>query len=76
MVSNDIKLPFNTVPVGIIFNDSAFVTICFHENEVIQDFINYTAKKKSYIKDDFSVEIDAVIWSLVLEIFKTNCPQN
>lgn len=63
VVSNDIKLPFNTVPVGIIFNDSAFVTICFHENEVIQDFINYTAKKKSYIKDDFDLVLKLMLSS-------------
>lgn len=63
VVSKDAKLPFNTVPVGVIFNDSYFVTICFHENEVIQDFINYTAKKKLYIRNDFDLVLKLMLSS-------------
>ncbi|CAM4019604.1 magnesium transporter CorA family protein [Flavobacterium antarcticum] len=63
ILSNDVKLPFNTVPVGIIFNESVFVTICFHENEVIQDFINFTTKKKTYIKNDFDLVLKLMLSS-------------
>lgn len=63
VVNKDPKLPFNTVPVGIIFKDSVFVTICFHENEVIRDFVEYTTKKKLYIRNDFDLVLKLMLSS-------------
>jgi magnesium transporter len=63
VVTRDVKLPFNTVPVGIIFNEATFVTICFHENEVIQDFVSYTTKKKTYIKNDYDLVLKLMLSS-------------
>ncbi len=52
--------PFLTVPLGIILKDDIFVTISFHENEIISDFIKYTKIKKITVKN---------FYELILRIF-------
>lgn len=63
VVSKNVKFPFNTVPVGIIFNDSVFVTICFHENAVIGDFVTYTQKKKADILNNYDLVLKLMLSS-------------
>ncbi|MGV9002956.1 magnesium transporter CorA family protein [Flavobacterium sp.] len=65
VVSNDVKLPFYTVPVGIIFNESVLISICFHQNEVIEDFVNYTQKKKANIGNNFDLVLKLLLSSSV-----------
>jgi magnesium transporter len=36
--SDDVKLPFQTIPLGIIFKDDICVIITFYRTEVISDF--------------------------------------
>jgi len=43
--SNDKKVPFSTVPLGIIFKNEIYVSICFFKTEMITDFITYAARK-------------------------------
>lgn len=50
VVSEDVKIPFYTIPVGIVFKDEICVTISFHKNEVLSDFVNYTQKRKAMSK--------------------------
>ena len=49
--SLDKKVPFSTVPLGIIFKDDVYVSICFFKTEMLSDFILYT-KRKSIIKQN------------------------
>ena len=44
--SNDIKLPFQTIPLGLIFKEDVSVTISFYKTEIIADFVSVFAKKK------------------------------
>lgn len=47
------KLPYSTVPIGIIFNEEHLITICFYKTDMIADFINFTQKKKINIQSNF-----------------------
>ncbi|MDD2346443.1 MAG: magnesium transporter CorA family protein [Bacteroidales bacterium] len=64
--TNDPKLPFSTVPMGIIFNDVYFTTICFYKTEMVSDFIQY-AKRKNILKTDnfdlvFRLHLSSSVW--------------
>ena len=39
------SIPFTTVPLGLIFKDDVFISICFYSTEMIPDFIQYTNRK-------------------------------
>jgi magnesium transporter len=66
--SDDIKLPFTTIPLGLIFKDAVFVSICFHKSEIVSDFISYTQKKKIHIIDNydftFRLLLSSSVWFL------------
>ena len=53
--SNDIKLPFHTIPVGIVFKDTVCITLSFHKTEMLTDFVTYTQRKNIDIKDNFDL---------------------
>ncbi len=53
--TNDISLPFATVPLGLIFKNDVFVSVCFHKTEMLPDFIQYTHKKNITIKNHFDL---------------------
>lgn len=65
VVSEDVKIPFYTIPVGIVFKDEICVTISFHKNEVLSDFVNYTQRKKSDVKDNFDLTLKLLLSSSV-----------
>jgi len=43
--SNDVRLPYTTVPLGLVFKEDVFVSICFAQSELIEDFPKYTQRK-------------------------------
>jgi magnesium transporter len=51
--SNDIKLPFQTIPLGVIFKGDICVTITFYKTEIIHDFMLYSRRKNIQVKDNF-----------------------
>lgn len=51
--NTDLKIPYTTVPLGIIFKDEVFVSISFYRCEVIPDFIQFSVRKGILIKDHF-----------------------
>lgn len=64
--TNDTKLPFSTVPLGIVFNDDFFTSICFYKTEMITDFIQFTKRKNITIKDNFDlvlrIHLSSSVW--------------
>lgn len=60
--------PFTTVPLGIIYKDDVFVSVCFHKNDLIPDFIQYTKRKNIKRTDNinfvFRLLLSASIWFL------------
>lgn len=47
------KIPYSTVPIGIIFNENHLVTVCFYKTDMLQDFIAFTQRKKINITSNF-----------------------
>lgn len=39
------NVPFTTVPLGLMFKDDIFISICFYSTELISDFIQYSNRK-------------------------------
>ncbi|MBP7396492.1 MAG: magnesium transporter CorA family protein [Flavobacterium sp.] len=63
--TNNVKLPFNTIPVGIVFKGDICVTISFHKTEMFTDFVVYTQRKGKNIKDNFDLVLKLLLSSSV-----------
>lgn len=63
--SNDVKLPFQTIPVGIVFKGEVCVTVSFQETEMLTDFVTYTKRKSIDIKDNFDLVLKLLLSSSV-----------
>lgn len=63
--SNDVKLPFHTIPVGVVFKEEVCVTISFHQTEMLTDFVAYANKKSIDIKDNFDLVLRLLLSSSV-----------
>lgn len=63
--SNDIKLPFHTIPVGIVFKAEVCVSLSFYKTEMLTDFVSYTQKKGIVIKDHFDLVLRLLLSSSV-----------
>ncbi len=61
--SDDAKLPFNTAPLGIIFKENIFVSICFFQAEILPDFILYTNRKRLFINNHFDLVLKLLLSS-------------
>lgn len=61
-------VPFTTIPLGIIFKDDVFVSVCFYQNELIPDFINYSRRKNIQRTDNinfvFRLLLSSSVWFL------------
>ena len=65
VISDDVKIPFYTIPVGIVFKKEICATISFHKNEVLSDFVNYTQRKNIDVKDNFDLTLKLLLSSSV-----------
>jgi magnesium transporter len=63
--STDKKLPFSTVPLGLIFKDDIFVSICFYKTEMVPDFITYTKRKSIILQNHFDLALRLILSSSV-----------
>nr|WP_294939325.1 magnesium transporter CorA family protein [uncultured Flavobacterium sp.] len=63
--NNDSKLPFTTVPLGIVFKDNIFVSLCFHKTELKDDFVLYTQRKHISIQNHFHLVLKLLLSSSV-----------
>lgn len=61
--SNDAKLPFNTAPLGIIFKEDIFVSLCFHKVELLSDFVSYTKRKSIIVQGHFDLVLRLLLSS-------------
>lgn len=63
--TDNVKLPFNTIPVGIVFKEEICVTISFYKTEMLKDFVIYTQRKNKDIKDNFDLVLKLLLSSSV-----------
>lgn len=62
---NDIKVPFHTIPVGLIFKEDIRITISFCKTEMIADFVQYSKRKNFEVKDNFDLVLRLLLSSSV-----------
>lgn len=62
------RSPYFTVPLGILFKEDVFVTICFYKTDLITDFINFSKRKDIVKLDNFEFVLrfllSASVWFL------------
>jgi magnesium transporter len=65
VITDNVKLPFTTIPVGIVFKEEICVTISFYKTEMLSDFVIYTQRKSKDIKDNFDLVLKLLLSSSV-----------
>lgn len=63
--NNDSSIPYSTVPLGIIFKDDVFVSICFYKTDVLPDFVQFTYRKNINKRDHFDLVLRLMLSSSV-----------
>lgn len=63
--NNDPKLPYSTAPLGLMFKDDIFVSLCFHDCELLTDFVLYSQRKKIGIENPFDLVLKLLLSSSI-----------
>ncbi|OPZ99241.1 MAG: Magnesium transport protein CorA [Bacteroidetes bacterium ADurb.Bin408] len=63
--SNDPKLPFLTAPLGIVFKDDLFISICHVKQDMLNDFSNYSIRKNRPYSNFFDLVYRLILSSSV-----------
>lgn len=63
--SSDEKLPFNTTPIGFIFKEGVFVSLCFNEIDILSDFVLYSQRKKIAVNNQYDLVLKLLLSSSV-----------
>jgi magnesium transporter len=63
--SNDVRLPYTTVPLGLVFKEDIFVSICFAQAEIIEDFSVYTQRKNIEPQGNFDLVLRLLLSSSI-----------
>lgn len=65
MISDQDKLPFSTMPLGIIFKDDVMLTLAFQQSDVVEDIVNHANKKRTEIKDNYDLVLKFLVSSSI-----------
>jgi magnesium transporter len=63
--TNDKKVPFSTVPLGLIFKNEIYISICFYKTEMLTDFISFTNRKGITKQNNFDLTLRLFLSSSV-----------
>ena len=62
------SLPFDTVPIGIITNNEIIVSVCYHDTDLLPDFIEHTRRKGIVVRNKldliFRLIYSSAVWFL------------
>ncbi|MCH4156521.1 MAG: magnesium transporter CorA family protein [Muribaculaceae bacterium] len=62
------SIPFITIPIGVITNGDIIVSLCYHQTELISDFIEYTNKKNIHVDNKLELILrlihSSAVWFL------------
>lgn len=61
----DGKIPYTTVPIGIITNNEIIVSVCYHSTEMIPDFIEHTQRKGTNVRNKYELILRLIYSSAV-----------
>lgn len=66
--TNDPKLPYSTAPLGLIFKKDCFLSICYVNIDMIEDFSRYSVRKSINFSNYFDLvlrlELSSSVWYL------------
>jgi len=65
MQSSNPQIPFITVPIGIITNNDIIVSICYHQTELLPDFIQHTRRKNICVNNKLELILRLIYSSAV-----------
>jgi magnesium transporter len=57
--------PYTTVPLGILFKEDFFITICFYKTDFISDFVSFSRRKDIIKQDNFEFVLRFLLSSSV-----------
>jgi magnesium transporter len=61
-------LPYVTVPIGIITNNEVTVSVCYHDAELINDFIEHTRRRAIHVRNKLDLILrllySSAVWFL------------
>lgn len=63
--SADADNPFETLPLGMIFREDVFVTVCFRKTDLIKDFVGFTQRKNITKEDNINFVLRFLLSSSV-----------
>ena len=62
------SIPYTTVPIGIITNNEIIVSVCYHQTDMIPDFIEHTRRKGIEVRNKldliFRLIYSSAVWFL------------
>lgn len=65
---NDSKMPYITVPIGVIFKENVCITICHYQTNMLADFLAYYQRKNMGFTDVvdliFKLFLSSSVWYL------------
>lgn len=68
MPEKDDTMPYTTVPLGVMTNADAMVSLCFFDTQLVEDFIDYSRRKSLSVsrQTDFTLHMlfSATYWYL------------
>lgn len=59
------KVPYTTVPIGIITNNKIIVSVCYHSTAMIPDFIEHTRRKGINVRNKYELILRLIYSSAV-----------
>jgi hypothetical protein len=59
------SLPFATVPIGIITNNEIIVSVCYHNTDLLPDFIEHTRRKGIVVRNKLDLILRLIYSSAV-----------
>lgn len=63
--TKNIKVPYITVPIGIITNDEIVISVCYYATDMIPDFIEHTRRKGINVPNKYELILRLIYSSAV-----------
>jgi magnesium transporter len=63
--TDDLSIPFTTIPLGLVFNNEVFVTVCGYKTDLISDYIQYSVRKSIEFTDNLNLVLRIMLSSSV-----------
>lgn len=63
--THDVDIPFSTIPLGVITNGNLVIVLCYFNNPVVKDCIQYNANRRININNHITLTLRLIMSSAV-----------